>query len=162
MRLKVIFLGVPLAFLLFDGRFLLSKNLYGVVEKVLDGDTIVVAGQRVRLIYIDAPELKQVSSDKALIGRISKIQLQKLILGKNIHVRYFKRGKYKRILGEVFHQGKSINELMISQGYAFPYGWEYPSLLDSLHYMAKLKHNGIFKYKNFKTPWYFRKMKKRR
>lgn len=127
----------------------------------MDGDTIIVGKHNIRLVYIDAPELGQMSVEKAPIGRLSKEFLESLILGKLVHIKYYKRDKYGRILGEVFFQKKDINLMMVKKGHSFPYGWTYPARYQTAYYKAKLKHLGMFRYDDFKLPWIYRKEKKR-
>lgn len=101
------------------------------VTEVHDGDTISIrtrsfAGvpikiERVRLIGIDAPELKQEAW-----GRLSKRYLKKLISESDwvvsIEFDIEQRDKYGRLLGYVWDKkGRLINEKMIENGYAMLY-----------------------------------------
>ena len=154
---KVIILGFPLLFVLSEVGLAGPRSLRGICEKVLDGDTIIVRGQRVRLQGIDAPETGQRSRDGRAIGKESTAFLDKLISGQKIEVVYSKRDKYGRILGKVFLRGKNINHLMLSSGYAVSY---YAGRVEEiLEYQAKLKRRGIFSSEGFYAPSYFRKMK---
>jgi len=100
-----------------------------VVTDVHDGDTISIkvesfAGfplrtERLRLIGIDAPELKQETW-----GRKAKKHLKKLISESdwvvNVEFDVDKRDKYGRLLGYLWnrHTGVLINEKMTADGYA--------------------------------------------
>ena len=70
------------------------------VIKVIDGDTIWVKSEnkhiKIRLSYIDAPELKQV------YGVRSKNFLSELILDKEVEVSTSKKDRYNRHLGEIY------------------------------------------------------------
>ena len=160
LRVKVIFLGVSLIFLFVKGPIYGYKSFVGICEQVIDGDTIIVRGQRIRLAYIDAPEIGQVSRDRKLIGQKSKAYLEKLISGKKVQIKYKKRGRYGRIIGHVFLAGKDINLKMVSSGFSFIYGSEAPLNYFSDHYLAKLERRGIFAAQSFEIPWYFRKLKR--
>ena len=72
----------------------------GRVMRVIDGDTIVVWTNRVRLAEIDAPEMRTAE------GPASKAALAKLIDNKIVVVHWWKRGKYRRIIGYVYLQGE--------------------------------------------------------
>lgn len=107
-----------------------SQQKFRVTE-VHDGDTISIrtrsfAGvplkiERVRLIGIDAPELKQEPW-----GRLSKRYLKKLISESDwvvsIEFDVEQRDKYGRLLSYVWDKkGRLINEKMIENGYAMLY-----------------------------------------
>jgi micrococcal nuclease len=107
-----------------------TKDRYRVIE-VNDGDTITIRTksllgmptkkERLRLIGIDAPELKQDPW-----GRLSKRYLKKLISESDwivdIEFDVEKRDKYGRLLGYVWDKkGRLINEKMLEDGYALLY-----------------------------------------
>ena len=95
------------------------------VSRVVDGDTVVMlSGERIRLIGIDAPEMKQP------YGEASKAALHRLIFNNEnpgvIIVKRFGEDRYGRTLGELFtwpDMEVSINREMVARGYA----WYYPS-----------------------------------
>ena len=153
---KVIILGFPLLFLLVVDSFQWEKHLRGVCERVIDGDTIQLAGRRVRLEGIDAPELNQFSLDKLPIGVMSRNFLKQRIEGKKILVQYRKKDRYGRLLGRLYQQGEDINRLMIQQGWAVVYRDQ--SLLP-VQYVARLKRQGIYQSFGFMHPAIFRKKK---
>ncbi|MBF0329170.1 MAG: thermonuclease family protein [Nitrospirae bacterium] len=101
------------------------------VTEVNDGDTVTIRTssfigipfktERVRLIGIDAPELKQENW-----GRKSKRYLKKLISDNDWVVRLEldvdQRDKYGRLLGYLWdNRGRMINELMVEHGHALLY-----------------------------------------
>lgn len=94
-------------------------EIFGRVERVTDGDTIVITGEfgraKIRLFGIDAPELAQP------FGRQAAAVLGDLILTKNVRVKLGKVDKYGRRLGVVFLNGSDINAQMVSRGLAWAY-----------------------------------------
>jgi endonuclease YncB( thermonuclease family) len=113
-------MGLLIAILIFTvpDYFQTTENV--TVERVVDGDTFVTSdNKRVRLIGIDAPELK----DK--FGRTSKEQLETLILGKEIQLKSDPLTNdtdiYDRLLRYVYVDDTDINRLMIEKGYANAY-----------------------------------------
>ena len=154
----VIFLGFPLIFLFITGSFPLEKSFEGVCSKVLDGDTVIVAGKKVRLFGIDAPELHQMSYDKKPIGKWSKDYLVKLILNKKVKVTWIKKGHYKRIIGTIYLK-ENINLKMIQAGMAIKSDFNTDHLFQNIEYVAKLRRVGVFGTFGFDKPWYFRKKK---
>src|SRR5512135_727534 len=68
---------------------------------VVDGDTIVVAGERIRLERIDAPELRQTctaSGQQWTCGRTSAEWLQEHLNGRNVECVGHARDRYGRLL----------------------------------------------------------------
>ena len=90
----------------------------GRVIKVVDGDTIwVKTGNKhikIRLSYIDAPELKQA------YGIRSKNFLTNLVLDKNVQINTNKKDRYNRHLGEVYihnaNESVFVNAKMLKSG----------------------------------------------
>lgn len=106
------------------------------VTNVVDGDTIdvdidlgfsVSFSQRLRLAGIDTPESRTTDKMEKALGLESKDYLKtKLKDAKEVVVKTEKPDsseKYGRILGWVYVDGstKSINEMMIEDGYAWGY-----------------------------------------
>ena len=103
-----------------------------IVVRVVDGDTVDVdidlgfytwiKKQRIRLVGIDAPELR---GDEKTAGKAAKAYLTKLIDGKEIIIRTIKgrdggdsRGKYGRWLGVLYIDGLDVNQHMVEAGHA--------------------------------------------
>ncbi len=101
--------------------------------KVVDGDTVdllvdcgfsIFTKQRVRLIGINAPETRTKNLIEKEKGLASKDFLHKKLYGcKNILIKTTldKKGKYGRVLGELFVDNISINKEMLILGYAEVY-----------------------------------------
>lgn len=100
------------------------------VRRVYDGDTvtvdidlgfdILVKNQKIRLLGINAPEIRGESRE---IGLISRNFLRERISGKwvTLKTKKDKKGKYGRWLGDIFLEKENINELMVSEGMAKKY-----------------------------------------
>jgi len=92
----------------------------GLVTKVIDGDTVVINGESVRLICIDTPERGEEGYLEATEYLESLILNKEVILEEDIT----KRDKYNRLLYYIFTEdGGFINEIMVREGYAeaYPY-----------------------------------------
>jgi len=101
------------------------------VISVYDGDTITVdidlgvgiwlRGQKIRLYGIDAPETRGEEREEGIKVRE---WLRDKILGKEIILETIKdkKGKYGRLLGNVWLEGdvvyENINELLVEKGFA--------------------------------------------
>lgn len=107
-----------------------SQDERAVVTRVLDGDTIVVTGgKKVRYIGIDTPELYGSTQDSECFAREAKSRNEQLILGKPVRLEkdVSEADKYNRLLRYVYiddplssiHEDTSINEILVSEGYAF-------------------------------------------
>ena len=128
------------------------------VLKVVDGDTIVLNGEKIRFSGIDTPELKQkcIKNDqKVFCGVLAK----KLLLEKidNKTPECIREGKdiYKRTLAECFIDGESLSVFLVINGYAFAYR-KYSDKFIKEEEFAKKNKNGLWSMK-FEYPWDFRK-----
>ena len=128
------------------------------VLKVVDGDTIVLNGEKIRFSGIDTPELKQkcIKNDqKVFCGVLAK----KLLLEKigNKTPKCIREGKdiYKRTLAECFINGESLSVFLVRNGYAFAYR-KYSNKFIKDEEFAKKNKLGIWAMK-FQYPWDFRK-----
>lgn len=103
-------------------------------KDVYDGDTLrlwidlgfkIFIKEKIRLAYINAPELK---GDERELGLKSRDFLRKVLREakeskRNVMIKTFKdkKGKYGRYIGELYIDDVSINEKMLEKGYAEPY-----------------------------------------
>jgi micrococcal nuclease len=107
----------------------------GIVVRVVDGDTIDVDidlgfyiwahNQRIRLVGIDAPEVRGASKE---VGDRATAFLKALIEGKTIILKTVKGtdnadrdDSFGRWLGEVYLDGQNVNQMLIESGHAAPY-----------------------------------------
>lgn len=89
---------------------------YGNVTRILDGDTIEVDSNRIRLVLVDAPEPSQVGGFEAtnFVHQNCPIGSQVILDQDDLQL----YDKYGRMLAVVWCQGKRLNEDIIAQGYA--------------------------------------------
>ena len=126
--------------------------------RVVDGDTIVLNGEKIRFSGIDTPELKQTcmnGDEKVFCGKTAKILLIKKI-GNETPV-CISEGKdaYKRTLAECFVDGESLSAFLVRSGYAFAYR-KYSDKFIKDEEFAKENKLGVWSMK-FQYPWDFRK-----
>lgn len=95
------------------------------VDKVLDGDTVVLTGgERLRLRGIDAPEIRHGSSPGQFHGRESKAALAALVSNREILVdrAELDTDRYGRMVGTArLLDGRIVNLLLVEEGAAFVY-----------------------------------------
>ena len=116
------------------------------VTKVVDGDTIdvimdmgfdIMYKSRVRLFGIDTPESRTRNLDEKKRGLLAKKYLQEALkAGSKLSIKTYKdneTGKFGRILGDVFIDGKSINAQMVKDFMAVPYTGQSKQAIMQLH-----------------------------
>tara|TARA_Y100000114_G_scaffold81667_1_gene75329 strand:+ start:2913 stop:3329 length:417 start_codon:yes stop_codon:yes gene_type:complete len=103
------------------------------VTRVVDGDTVDVdidlgfgmtyKKQRVRMMGIDTPESRTRDLEEKFYGKQSKYFLESLLKDKDVELVSHDKGKFGRILGELFLEGEplSVNQMMIQNYHAVPY-----------------------------------------
>jgi len=137
---------------------LLQKGLMASDTKVIDGDTIVLNGEKIRFSGIDTPELKQTclkDNEEVGCGMFAKMLLIKKI-GNNTPICIGKeKDFYKRTLAECFVNGESLSKFLVRSGYAFAYR-KYSTKFVKDEDFAKINKLGMWSM-TFKYPWDFRK-----
>jgi endonuclease YncB( thermonuclease family) len=137
------------------------------VLSVGDGDTIRVSdGNKratIRLACIDAPETAQTP-----YGMASRQQLQALApVGAVVSIQTKTTDRYGRTVAEIFRNGRSVNQAMVSTGEAFVY-WQYISGCDRntyarLEQQAKSQRLGVWAVPGgIERPWDFRRGRRAR
>ena len=103
------------------------------VTRVVDGDTVdvdidlgfgmVYKKQRVRMMGIDTPESRTRDLEEKFYGLASKQHLVKMLEGQTVQLQSYDKGKFGRILGELFigDSAFSVNQQMIKDCHAVPY-----------------------------------------
>lgn len=142
------------------------QKLLSGVANIVDGDTVKIDGNRIRLIFIDAPETKQKCYDKNgkkySCGVMSTQFLRNLVQGEEIQCFYDKKDIYKRFLAECFYQNRSLNKEMVANGMAIVYSFKkFPPLYKKAQEKAKKQGLGIWQ-GEFEIPKYYRKRTKNR
>ena len=127
------------------------------VTRVVDGDTVDVdidlgfgmtyKKQRVRMMGIDTPESRTRDLEEKFYGKQSKYFLEDLLKDQKIQLVSHDKGKFGRILGELFIEGNelSINQQMIDNYHAVPYMGQSKDDTEKGHLMNKaaLNEQGI-------------------
>ena len=130
------------------------------VLRVIDGDTIdvifdlgfdVQLKQRIRMFGIDTPESRTRDKTEKKFGLASKKYLKDTVASADeivckTHVADA-RGKFGRVLGEIWCDGENINSKMIQEGYAVAYYGENKELVEKQHLKnrERLLKEGIVK-----------------
>ncbi len=125
--------------------------------RVIDGDTLEVAGQRIRLHGIDAPESKQLcrrDGEPWRCGKDATSALKAFLGSRPVSCEELDRDRYRRVVAKCVVDGVDIGEWMVSQGWAvayYLYSYEY----SRAEQRAKTARRGIWA-GEFEKPWEWR------
>ncbi len=92
--------------------------------RVIDGDTLEIAGERIRLHGIDAPETRQtceVGGLPWLCGESATLALQHETVGRPVTCKGEKRDRYGRIIAVCYSGDRDLNAMMVREGWALAY-----------------------------------------
>ena len=145
---------------------LLAFGLYGGTalkgyQTVVDGDTLKIGRQTVRMNGIDAPELKQnclCKGKTVRCGLAARKELHRLIGSETVFCETSGRDLYGRLLAECFiwknHEKINLNELMIKHGLAMA---KYSKRFLLPESEAISNRRGFWDCEGFEDPSFFRK-----
>lgn len=131
----------------------------GRVVRVVDGDTLVLDGdRRVRLLDINTPELAHDGAAAQAGGKAAADALRALTFGHNVTVQSGpqKKDKFDRLLGHVFlENGSWVNGTLVRDGYAHVYTFAenavYGPQLLAYEAQARVAKRGIWALPNWQT-----------
>ena len=129
-----------------DTRVQARDDLVGPAT-IVDGDTIAIAGVRVRLEGIDAPETGQTcgtaDAGQWPCGLVASRALVALVEGQSIACQRRGVDKYRRILAICFREGADINAEMVRTGHAWAFV-RYSQIYVALEAEARQARRGIW------------------
>lgn len=143
--------------------FFLFFSIFAQAQTVVavhDGDTYSVLQngkiQIVRLQNVDAPELGQ------FFGNAVRDSAAKLLLKRKIDIEDHGFDLYGRQLVAIFIDGKSLDSVLISNGWAWFYAkYSHNLQLNIYEAAARKKGLGLWKCEHNVPPWIWRKLSKR-
>ena len=159
----ICFLGLAtVVFWEYWGKDMGMKEYLGREDiRVVDGDTIVANGEKIRLKGMDAPESKQKCSYgekqqiKYLCGKEATNHLRKIIADQSLECTDEGKDLYGRTLSYCYVDGANINRKMVLDGWAVSYNKEF--LAEEL--IARSGKKGMWK-GEFEDPKQWRKNNK--
>jgi endonuclease YncB( thermonuclease family) len=128
------------------------------LARVIDGDTLTVAGTRIRLYGIDAPETAQTCTRRTgtwSCGLAASAALSDLVRGRVVRCRPRGLDIYGRTLARCFANDRDIGAQMVRQGVArafYRYSWSY--VLEEA--LARVQGVGVWQ-GDFQSPWEYRR-----
>jgi micrococcal nuclease len=125
LALLAVSLIVALSYVLFPGEARDGLDGPYPVDRVMDGDTIVVlmdgTEEKVRLIGVDTPESVHPDPDRNVpYGKVAAEFTRSRLLGQQVYLEYDveTRDKYGRILAYVWIGDEMFNRTLLSEGHA--------------------------------------------
>lgn len=116
---------MKIAFAIF---LLFAESASAQTWRVIDGDTVVLDGETVRIANIDTPEIKHAQCDaERRLGLVAKAELDKLLASGVIALERGdpssgrQKDKYGRTLGIVSIDGLDVGETLIGRQLARPW-----------------------------------------
>jgi endonuclease YncB( thermonuclease family) len=155
-----------LALLLLAGHGFAQNVIQGRVVAVTDGDSIRVltANQysfRVRVAWIDAPELGQA------FGRRAKQLMSALVFGKDVELHPHGVDRYGRTVAMVFVDGRDVGLELIKAGLAWAYEYYLPRASPGIQAQysaaetaARVSRTGLWQEMEPQPPWEWRKLQR--
>lgn len=128
---------------------------------VVDGDTIELRGERVRLNGVDAPEAKQLCQDAKgksyRCGAASAKALAELLAASSpTRCEFVERDRYGRFVGDCFRaDGRSVSAVLVRSGWAMDYTRYSKGAYASEQATANAERAGIWQ-GAFQPPWEWR------
>lgn len=127
------------------------------LARVVDGDTLSVDGQAVRLFGIDAPEMAQLCNGPKPLrkcGEVAADALVERISRKVLTCHVEGVDEYKRLIATCQTDGNDISAWMVSEGYAMAY-MRFSNRYVRQEAEAKAKRKGLWQ-TAFGPPWEYR------
>lgn len=143
----------------------MGPNVISGVAAVIDGDTIKIEGQTVRLFGIDSPETKQWSEDENrkpyACGIVAKAWLTWLLHNVQVTCKTeARKDRYGRYLAVCYTDNIDINDWMVGRGLALAY-IAYSRQYLAVQVDAETRGVGLWR-GTFIAPWEWRASKRKK
>ena len=134
-----------------------AQSAFAGTARVIDGDTLELDGERIRLHGIDAPEMKQTCKRDGLTwlcGKEARKALVGWVGGRDVDCEGDTRDRYGRLLAHCSVDGQDIGEWMVSRGLAVAY-YRFSYEYERAEHRAKSAKVGLWA-GDFEKPWDWR------
>ena len=147
-------------FAIFYCSITLAESIIGKAT-IIDGDTIRIGKNKIRLYGIDAPEINQRCTINKIIwecGIDSSQALESMISEKEVQCETMDIDRYKRFVAKCFVKNTNLNQYMVQNGWALAYRYYSDDFIKNEE-IAKKNKAGIWQGK-FLDPYLYRKQQK--
>ncbi|MGH0214413.1 thermonuclease family protein [Sinorhizobium meliloti] len=97
---------------------------------VVDGDTIIVRGEHIRIEGINAPELKGKCSEENVLARRARSRLMELLETAKIDIERNGIDRFRRTLASVTVGGSAVGDILMREGLARKWVQHYSGQLE--------------------------------
>ena len=160
MAQKIWIFKLLIFFVIFYCLITLAESIKGRAT-IIDGDTIRIGKNKIRLYGIDAPEINQTCTINKIIwecGLDSSQALESMISEKEVQCEIVDIDRYKRFVAKCFVKNINLNQYMVQNGWAVAYRYYSDDFIKNEE-IAKKNKAGIWQGK-FLDPYLFRKQQK--
>ena len=147
-------------FIIFYCSITLAESIKGKA-RIIDGDTIHIGKNKIRLYGIDAPEINQTCTINKIIwecGLESSQALGSIILEEEVRCEIVDIDRYKRFVAKCIVNNINLNQYMVQNGWAIAYRYYSDDFINDEE-IAENNKAGIWQGK-FLDPYLFRKQQK--
>ncbi len=129
---------------------------------VMDGDTIEIHGQRIRLHGIDAPEVRQLCQKDGKdwrCGQAAALALSDWLGAATVTCRQTDVDRYKRVVARCAKDGRDVADYLVSEGWALDWPRYSRGEYGAAQEAAKRAGKGVWA-AEFVVPWEWRQLAK--
>ena len=160
MAQKIWIFELLIFFAIFYCSITLAESIKGRA-RIIDGDTIHIGKNKIRLYGIDAPEINQTCTINKIIwecGLESSQALGSIILEEEVRCEIVDIDRYKRFVAKCIVNNINLNQYMVQNGWAIAYRYYSNDFINDEEIAEKNKA-GIWQGK-FQNPYLYRKQQK--
>jgi endonuclease YncB( thermonuclease family) len=157
MRLALLYSSILLVLIVASTPTKARADVTGVAS-VIDGDTLEIGGERIRLEGIDEPEKKQACSaygEAWPCGQMAADWLRTHLRDREVTCVGHDRDRYHRLLAVCYVGGEDLNERIVTEGWALDFR-RYTNAYLPAEAEARRRGAGLWR-GEFVPPWEWRK-----
>ena len=155
-RMPVLAMVIVFALLLLTPRDLVGADMVGEA-RIIDGDTVEIDGERIRLHGIDAPESRQtcgIIGQEWRCGESATLALIDETNGQPVTCKGKNRDRYGRLIAVCYAGTDDLNAWMVREGWAVAYRRYSKDYVDE-EVEARAAGRGVWR-GDFMLPWKWR------
>ncbi|MBQ0820709.1 thermonuclease family protein [Microvirga sp. HBU67558] len=115
-------LCLALGLLTFENLPTLAETIDGRRVVIIDGDTIAIGSERVRILNVDTPETFRPRCEAELVaGLKAKERLAELLRAGPVGIERHGQDRYRRTLARLSAGGRDVGSVLVAEGLALPW-----------------------------------------